>query len=84
MLIDTVSKGGNLLLNVGPTGRGEFDYRAVDRLKAIGDWMRYNNQAIYGCTQAPDEFKTGNGNIFTYNPEKNRTAARSGSPETAQ
>ncbi len=72
MLIDTVSKGGNLLLNVGPTGRGEFDYRAVDRLKAIGDWMRYNNQAIYGCTQAPEEFKIGNGNIFTYNPEKNR------------
>ncbi|MBQ7257547.1 MAG: alpha-L-fucosidase [Abditibacteriota bacterium] len=72
MLIDTVSKGGNLLLNVGPTGRGEFDYRAVDRLKAIGDWMRYNNQSIYGCTQAPEEFKTPNGNIFTYNPEKKR------------
>ncbi|MBQ0106127.1 MAG: alpha-L-fucosidase [Armatimonadetes bacterium] len=72
MLADTVSKGGNLLLNVGPTGRGEFDYRAVERLKAIGDWMYYNNQAIYGCTQAPAEFKVANGNILTYNPEKNR------------
>lgn len=72
MLADTVSKGGNLLLNVGPTGRGEFDYRAVERLKAIGEWMRYNNQSIYGCTQAPSEFKAENGNILTYNEEKNR------------
>ena len=33
-LIDTVSKGGNLLLNVGPNGRGEFDERAIERLRA--------------------------------------------------
>ena len=36
MLIDTVSKGGNLLLNVGPTARGTFDQRAKDRLAGIG------------------------------------------------
>ncbi len=40
MLIDTVSKGGNLLLNVGPTGRGEFDERALDRLNGMGEWMK--------------------------------------------
>jgi alpha-L-fucosidase len=50
MLVDTVSKGGNLLLNVGPTGRGEFDQRALDRLAGIGKWMRVHERAIRGCT----------------------------------
>ena len=71
MLIDSVSKGGNLLLNVGPTGRGEIDNRAKERLKAMGDWMRYNSRSIYGCTQAPKEFKV-DGNLITYNPTTNR------------
>ncbi len=55
-LIESVSKGGNLLLNVGPTARGVFDYRAQDRLKAMGEWMKYNNRSIYGCTEAPADF----------------------------
>jgi alpha-L-fucosidase len=50
MLVDTVSKGGNLLLNVGPTGRGEFDYRALERLEAFGAWMKNNSRSVYGCT----------------------------------
>ncbi|MBN1346774.1 MAG: alpha-L-fucosidase [Phycisphaerae bacterium] len=50
MLIDSVSKGGNVLLNVGPTGRGEFDAKAIDRLQAIGQWMRRHARSIYGCT----------------------------------
>ncbi|MFA6111196.1 MAG: alpha-L-fucosidase, partial [Candidatus Latescibacterota bacterium] len=45
MLIEVVSKGGNLLLNVGPTGRGEFDERAMDRLNGIGRWMRQHGRA---------------------------------------
>lgn len=72
MLIDTVSKGGNLLLNVGPTGRGEFDERALDRLKGIGEWMRRHSRSIYGCTQAPEEFVCPQDCRYTYNPEKNR------------
>jgi alpha-L-fucosidase len=52
MLIDTVSKGGNLLLNVGPTGRGDFDQRAIDRLEGMGRWMQVNSRSIYGCTQS--------------------------------
>ncbi len=72
MLIDTVSKGGNLLLNVGPTGRGEIDYRAIRSLKGIGEWMRYNKRSIYGCTQAPDEFTCPPDCRFTYNPDRNR------------
>jgi alpha-L-fucosidase len=52
MLIDSVSKGGNLLLNVGPTARGEFDPRAVATLDAIGEWMRLHNRSVYGTTQS--------------------------------
>lgn len=50
MLIDTVSKGGNLLLNVGPTGRGEFEPKTLERLRAIGEWLRVHGRAIYGCS----------------------------------
>lgn len=72
MLIDTVSKGGNLLLNVGPTGRGEFDERALERLSGIGEWMKRNNRSIYGCTQAPEEFPTPQDCRLTYNPTTKR------------
>jgi len=50
MLINTVSCGGNLLLNVGPTSRGVFDYRAEAALSAIGEWMKKNSRSIYDCT----------------------------------
>jgi alpha-L-fucosidase len=50
MLIDSVAKGGNLLLNVGPNGRGEFEPRALATLAAIGGWMRLHDRAIYGAT----------------------------------
>lgn len=49
MLVDSVSKGGNLLLNVGPTARGEFDPRAVETLRGIGKWMRLHSRSIYAC-----------------------------------
>lgn len=71
-LIDCVSKGGNLLLNVGPTGRGEIDHRALERLAAIGRWMRHHSRSIYGCTQAPDDFQTPEDCRLTYNPDKRR------------
>ena len=48
MLIDGVAKGGNLLLNVGPTGRGEFDPRARATLAGIGDWMAYTPLDLRG------------------------------------
>ncbi|MGA2624750.1 MAG: alpha-L-fucosidase [Bacteroidota bacterium] len=72
LLIETVSKGGNLLLNVGPTARGTFDDRAQQRLKRIGEWMAVNSRSIYGCTQAPAEFKTPEHSLLTYNPELKR------------
>jgi len=72
MLVDTVSKGGNLLLNVGPTGRGEFDARALERLTGIGKWMKYHSRSIYGCTQAPAEFEAPQDCRYTYNPDMKR------------
>jgi alpha-L-fucosidase len=72
MLIETVSKGGNLLLNVGPTARGVFDDRANDRLDGIARWMKFHDRSIYGCTQAPDEFKKPQNCFLTYNPDKKR------------
>ncbi len=71
-LIDCVSKGGNLLLNVGPTGRGEFDERALDRLSGIGRWMRRHSRSIYGCTEAPAGFATPQDCRLTYNPATRR------------
>jgi alpha-L-fucosidase len=49
MLIDSVAKGGNLLLNVGPTGRGLIDPRAEQTLRQIGAWMRLHSRSVYGC-----------------------------------
>ncbi len=72
LLIETVSKGGNLLLNVGPTARGMFDYRATERLGSIGEWMKYNSRAIYHCTEAPEGFTAPENSLMTYNPVTNR------------
>jgi len=72
LLIESVSKGGNLLLNVGPTARGYIDSRAEERLEDMGEWMYYNSRSIYNCTQAPDEFVAPPNTLLTYNPETNR------------
>ncbi len=66
-LVDIVSKGGNYLLNIGPTKEGEIPQASIDRLHEIGKWMKVNGGAIYGthasvfpkldwgrCTTKPD------------------------------
>lgn len=72
LLIESVSKGGNLLLNVGPTARGTFDPRADEALAGMGEWMKYHDRSIYGCTQAPEEFEAPEHSILTYNPTTKR------------
>jgi alpha-L-fucosidase len=72
LLIESVSKGGNLLLNTGPTARGTFDKRADKALTDMGEWMMYNSRSIYECTQAPEEFEVPEHSILTYNPKTKR------------
>ena len=52
-LVDCASKGGNYLLNVGPTALGKIPPESVDRLKAVGDWLKVNGEAIYGSQASP-------------------------------
>ena len=47
MLIDIVSRGGNLLLDIGPTGDGRIPVIMEERLIQMGDWLRSNGEAIY-------------------------------------
>jgi len=52
-LIDVASKGGNFLLNVGPTALGEIPPESVDRLEAIGTWIQTNGESVYGTSASP-------------------------------
>jgi alpha-L-fucosidase len=52
-LVDIASKGGNYLLNVGPTSEGLIPGPSVERLQAVGRWMKQNGEAIYGTTASP-------------------------------
>ena len=58
LLVDIVSKGGNFLLNIGPSPEGELPPEALARLRAIGDWMKVNAEAIYG-TRPVAPYKEG-------------------------
>lgn len=52
MLTECVSKGGNLLLNVGPNAKGEIPRESVEILRQVGRWMDDNGESIYGCGKA--------------------------------
>jgi alpha-L-fucosidase len=54
-LVDIVSKGGNFLLNVGPQADGEIPAASVERLAAMGRWMKFNGESIYGAEASPVE-----------------------------
>ncbi len=53
LLIETASKGGNLLLNVGPMGDGRCPQQSIDGLQGMGAWMRRNGRAIRGSRATP-------------------------------
>ncbi len=53
VLVDVVSRGGNLLLNVGPTPDGEIPQPLVERMQGIGAWLAVNGEGIYDTTGSP-------------------------------
>lgn len=68
-LVECVSKGGNLLLNVGPTARGRLPKEAVATLSGLGDWFEDYAQSIFGCGKASLEkpewgYYTQKGNLL--------------------
>ena len=52
-LVDVVSKGGNYLLNVGPTAEGVIPQASQDNLRTVGRWLKLNGEAIYGASRSP-------------------------------
>jgi alpha-L-fucosidase len=52
-LVDIVSKGGNYLLNVGPTAEGVIPQAGADLLRTVGRWLKVNGEAIYGAGHSP-------------------------------
>ncbi len=72
LLINHVCCNGNLLMNVGPNARGQFDARAMQRLDDFGRWMSANSRSIYGCGPAPEEFPVPRDCRYTWNPETRR------------
>lgn len=74
LLVRTVSYGGNLIMNVGPTSRGYLDSRAEDALGVYENWMKYNSRSIYGCTMAEPEIleQCPKGCMFTQSEDGKR------------
>jgi len=63
-LVDIVSKGGNFLLNIGPTSEGLIPAPSVERLKEMGSWLKINGEAIYGAKQLKN-YKEGDNIRYT-------------------
>jgi alpha-L-fucosidase len=51
--VDIVSKGGNYLLNVGPTADGVIPQASADVLRTVGRWLKVNGEAVYGAGPSP-------------------------------
>jgi alpha-L-fucosidase len=63
LLFDIAAKGGNYLLNVGPTSEGLIPKESVDILGKVGDWMKTNSECIYGTQASPFKFEFKWGSI---------------------
>ena len=64
-VIDIAAKGGNFLLNVGPTAEGEIPAPSVERLAAVGKWLSTNGEAIYATEKLQRHFKEGESIRYT-------------------
>jgi len=86
MLVDIVSRGGNLLLDIGPKADGTIPVIMQDRLRQIGSWLRINGEAIYGTRPWKTSRQWSDGQVptFNYNQEYSSAydvAALTGKPE---
>lgn len=72
ILLMSVTGGGNLIMNVGPTSRGYFDKRADKALSVYAEWMKYNGRSITGCTKAEPEFTAPTGTLLTQSEDGKR------------
>ncbi len=64
-LIEAAAKGGNYLLNVGPTPEGEIPAPSVERLREIGQWLQVNGESIYGTGRLDHHFSQGENIWYT-------------------
>src|SRR5437660_12855406 len=71
ILVDTVSRGGNLLLDIGPKADGTIPVIMEERLTEIGDWLKINGEAIYGTKpwKATRQWSAGEVPKVEYNKE---------------
>jgi alpha-L-fucosidase len=67
-LVDVAAKGGNYLLNIGPTAQGEIPQPSVERLLEMGKWLKINGEAIY-ATNSLKNYKEGDNIKFTVNKD---------------
>jgi alpha-L-fucosidase len=68
-LVDIVSRGGNYLLNVGPTAEGVIPQPSQDNLRAVGAWLRLNGEAVYGVGRSPFGEEYGEYSAQTKGPD---------------
>jgi len=82
-LVDIASKGGNFLLNVGPTGEGVIPEPSADRLREMGQWLQINGEAIYGTRLWNPDAKfdpAAEAVAFGPGPEERPVAERASAP----
>ena len=78
-LAEITAKGGNFVLNVGPTGEGVIEEEVIKRLKQVGGWLKTNGTAIYATRTTPNY---NSGNVwFTANKDKKTLYAIYALPE---
>ena len=68
-LVQVISQGGNYLLNVGPTSEGLIPQPSVERLAQVGEWLKKNNESVYGAGPSPFPYELPWG-IITTKPGK--------------